>query len=142
MSELNVDSAETADGWSWPGGWQNPWRYLVVWQGGSWVLTWHAPWCWRCEHPGSGWRFRWSRGHVAGLGFELTYTTAEDAASTKPLQTEAEHAEAMRELDAILARWGGGEPPPGDADAHRLQQFVILAEAFERWHPDHRIVGP
>ena len=59
----------------WPGGWQDPWRYLVLWHGGSWMLTWHAPWCRSCEHPSSGWRFVRNDGYLAGFGLELSYPT-------------------------------------------------------------------
>ena len=53
--------------------WQEPLRYLILWQLRGLTLTWHAPWCRRCECPGAGWRFSIEDGYLSGLGFELSY---------------------------------------------------------------------
>ena len=53
--------------------WQQPLRYLILWQVGGFTLTWHAPWCRRCDCPGAGWHFCREGGYVSGLGFELSY---------------------------------------------------------------------
>lgn len=53
--------------------WQQPLRYLILWQRGGFTLTWHAPWCRRCDCPGAGWRFSLDDGYLSGLGFEVSY---------------------------------------------------------------------
>lgn len=53
----------------------------------------------------------------------------------KPIRTNKEHAEAMREIDRLLKK----DPKPKSADYDRLEALTILVEAFERSHPDHRI---
>jgi len=77
-------------------------------------------------------------GHVAGLGFELTYPTPEDAQSRS--RPEPSTPTRSASLDAILAANGWQERE--GADRERLEQLITLVEAFERWHPDHRIVDP
>src|SRR5688500_17712892 len=53
----------------------------------------------------------------------------------KPIRTSREHAQALREIDRLLAK----SPKPKGSDLDRLEALTILVEAFERSHPDHRI---
>jgi HTH-type transcriptional regulator / antitoxin HigA len=53
----------------------------------------------------------------------------------KPIRTNKDHAEAMKEIDRLLAL----DPKPKSAEADRLDVLTILVEAFESRHPDHRI---
>jgi HTH-type transcriptional regulator/antitoxin HigA len=56
----------------------------------------------------------------------------------KPIRTNADHAAALREVDALLAK----NPKPKTALFDRLETLTILIETFERNHPDHRIDAP
>lgn len=111
------------------------WRFHVLWRGDSWLLTWHAPWCRVCEHPGSGWRFERAPGYLAGLGFELSYPTREDGPPA--IRTEAEHADALCEIDSILGQHGGEEPDGPDGE--RLTRLTALVEAYERSQLRHQL---
>jgi len=53
----------------------------------------------------------------------------------KPIRTNKDHAEAMKEIDRLLSM----DPKPKSTEADRLDVLTILVEAFERNHPDHRI---
>jgi len=53
----------------------------------------------------------------------------------KPIRSNKDHAEAVKEIDRLLAL----DPKPKSADADRLDVLTILVEAFERRHRDHRI---
>jgi len=53
----------------------------------------------------------------------------------KPIRTEAEYTQVMREIDAFLA----DIPAAGSREADRLEVLSILVHAYEHSHPDHRI---
>ncbi|MCK6392730.1 transcriptional regulator [Zoogloea sp.] len=46
----------------------------------------------------------------------------------KPIRTEAEHAEALADIERL---W---DAPEGSADADRLEVLAMLVEAFEKAH--------
>lgn len=53
----------------------------------------------------------------------------------KPLRSSRDHAQAMREIERLLAL----SPAKGSEELDRLEALAILVDAFESDHEEHRI---